>query len=106
MSVRFYVLGGSGKGVEMGNSTASTILSLLGQNGRRYLEGQLPVSRFSELLAGITPEAVKRAQVPPRSPYDATDAPSPREWLESRIAGLQALVGEAERSGKTEIIWR
>lgn len=106
MTVRFDVLGGSAEGVEMANGTARVLLALLGQDSRGYLEGELHVSRVRELLAGITPEAVTRAEVSPRGPYDAAGAPSPREWLESRIAGLRALVAEAERKGKTTIIWK
>ena len=104
--MRFDVLGGSTKFVDMSNGTARSVLALLGQDGRGYLEGKLSVSQVRERLAAITPEAVNRAAGPERGPYDAADAPSPREWLESRIAGLGALVVEAERTGKAEIIWR
>lgn len=106
MSVRFDVLGGSTKFVDMSNGTARSVLALLGQDNRGYLEGKLPASQVRKLLAAITPEAVNGAEVHQRGPYDAPAAPSPREWLESRIAGLLALVVEAERTGQAEIIWR
>jgi hypothetical protein len=107
VSVRFDVSGGSTKGVDMSNGTARIVLALLGQGGNGYLEGELPVTRVRALLASVTPEALMRAAVLPRvvGP-NCVDHGTSLEWLESRVAGLRALVDEAVRAGKTEIVWR
>jgi hypothetical protein len=66
VSVRFDVLGGSAKGVEMANGTARVVLRLLGLDGGGYLEGKLPVTRVCQLLSAVTLEEVARAEVLPR----------------------------------------
>lgn len=106
MSVTFFV-SKDRPGVEMSNATARVVLRLLGEPAEDYLEGSLPLDEAKRKLDVLGEEQLAAAVVPPRQIAPGwTDNGTPREWLDSRIEGLRALVARGEREGARRLRWK